>query len=167
MSCKRRFSEADPGKPDRLAGRDSLSRLYGVARRLARQARLAEICACSERASGIVHAEATVHDPGWDELLLVLDEELQRLPERYRSPLLLCYLEGRTQDEATKQLGWSLSTLRRRLEERPRVVVRYRMTRRGATLGVGLCAVYSWPRPGGPRYIYIGIAPGRPERGTG
>ena len=55
-------------------------------------------------------------DAAWDELCLVLDEELRRLPERYRMPLLLCYLEGRTQDEAAKQLEWSLRTLRRRLE---------------------------------------------------
>src|SRR5437773_403404 len=61
-------------------------------------------------------AEQAPADPAWEELLLVLDEEMRRLPQRYQSPLLLCYLEGRTQDEAARQLGWSLSTLRRRLE---------------------------------------------------
>ena len=83
-------------------------------------------------------------DPEWQELLRVLDEELQRLPERYRFPLLLCYLEGRTQDEAAKQLGWSLSTLRRRLEA-GREALRARMTRRGATLGAGLFASFLAP----------------------
>lgn len=53
----------------------------------------------------------------WREVCQALDEELQRLPERLRSPLLLCYLSGLTRDEAAKQLGWSLGTLKRRLEE--------------------------------------------------
>src|SRR5262249_8063197 len=53
----------------------------------------------------------------WREVRQALDEELQRLPERWRSPLLLCYLSGLTRDEAAKQLGWSLGTLKRRLEE--------------------------------------------------
>ena len=56
-------------------------------------------------------------DPGaglvWQEVRQALDEELQRLPERLRSPLLLCYLSGLTRDEAAKQLGWTLGTLKR------------------------------------------------------
>ena len=50
------------------------------------------------------------------ELLTVLDEELRRLPERYRAPLVLCYLEGLTRDDAAARLGCSQSTLKRRLE---------------------------------------------------
>src|SRR5260221_10498343 len=53
----------------------------------------------------------------WQEVRQALDEELQRLPARWRSPLLLCYLSGLTRDEAARQLGWSLGTLKRRLEE--------------------------------------------------
>jgi RNA polymerase sigma factor (sigma-70 family) len=53
----------------------------------------------------------------WREVCEALDEEMQRLPQRLRSPLLLCYLSGLTRDEAAKQLGWSLGTLKRRLEE--------------------------------------------------
>ena len=37
----------------------------------------------------------------------ILDEELRQLPTAYRLPLLLCYLEGQTQDQAVQQLGWS------------------------------------------------------------
>jgi RNA polymerase sigma factor (sigma-70 family) len=70
------------------------------------------------------------------ELLQVLDDELQRLPEKYRMPLLLCYLEGHTQDEAARQLGWSPQVLRGRVE-RGRAVLRRRLLRRG----FGLSAV--------------------------
>src|SRR5262249_27045717 len=47
----------------------------------------------------------------------VLDEELARLPERLRAPLVLCHLEGATRDEAARQLGCSLATLKRRLHK--------------------------------------------------
>ena len=66
----------------------------------------------------------------WQEVCQALDEELQRLPEQWRSPLLLCYLSGLTRDEAAKQLGWSLGTLKRRLEE-GRKALRIRLDRRG------------------------------------
>jgi RNA polymerase sigma factor (sigma-70 family) len=75
----------------------------------------------------------------WDELLLVLDEELERLPAKYRDPVVACYVRGRTQDEAARDLGWSLSTLRRRLEA-GRELLRSRMTGRGATLSAALFA---------------------------
>jgi hypothetical protein len=63
-------------------------------------------------------------------LLSVLDDELQRLPDKYSAPLLLCYLEGHTQDEAAHQLGWSPQVLRGRIE-RGRAVLRRRLIRRG------------------------------------
>jgi RNA polymerase sigma factor (sigma-70 family) len=68
----------------------------------------------------------------WREVRQALDEELQRLPGRLRSPLLLCYLSGLTRDEAARQLGWSLGTLKRRLEE-GRQTLRIRLERRGIT----------------------------------
>jgi RNA polymerase sigma factor (sigma-70 family) len=75
----------------------------------------------------------------WDELLRVLDEELERLPAKYCDPLVACYVRGRTQDEAARDLGWSLSTLRRRLEA-GRELLKARMTNRGATLSAALFA---------------------------
>src|SRR5262249_44169702 len=42
------------------------------------------------------------------ELLAALDEELARLPRRYRAPVVLCYLQERTRDEAARELGCSL-----------------------------------------------------------
>ncbi len=76
-------------------------------------------------------------DISWRELRSVLDEELQRLPERYRAPLVLCYLEARTQDEAARQLGWSKNTFRRRLESGRNALGR-RLARRGITLSAAL-----------------------------
>jgi RNA polymerase sigma factor (sigma-70 family) len=74
----------------------------------------------------------------WREVCEALDEELQHLPERLRSPLLLCYLSGLSRDEAARQLGWSLGTLKRRLEE-GRKALRSRLARRGiASVGLAL-----------------------------
>jgi RNA polymerase sigma factor (sigma-70 family) len=73
------------------------------------------------------------------ELLSVLDEEVQRLPEVYRLPVLLCCLEGRTQEEAARQLGWTPGSLQGRLE-RGRRVLRSRLTRRGLSLAAALLA---------------------------
>jgi RNA polymerase sigma factor (sigma-70 family) len=71
------------------------------------------------------------------ELLGLLDEELQRLPAVHREPLLLCYLEGRTRDEAAREMACSLGTLKRRLE-RAREVLRGRLTARGVALPAAL-----------------------------
>src|SRR5262249_37756381 len=74
----------------------------------------------------------------WQEVRQALDEELQRLPDRLRSPLVLCYLSGLTRDEAAQQLGWSLGTLKRRLEQ-GRKALRLRLERRGiAAVGLAL-----------------------------
>jgi RNA polymerase sigma factor (sigma-70 family) len=70
----------------------------------------------------------------------VLEEELNRLPDKYRAPLLLCCVEGRTRDEAAQQLGWSLGVLRGRLD-RGRELLRARLVRRGLSLSVALLAL--------------------------
>src|SRR5262249_13477657 len=70
----------------------------------------------------------------------VLHEELARLPGEYRLPLELCYLEGVRREDAAARLGWSLATLKRRLEQ-GRELLRVRLTRRGLTLSAALAAL--------------------------
>jgi RNA polymerase sigma factor (sigma-70 family) len=66
------------------------------------------------------------------ELLAICDAEIDRLPERYRLPLVLCCLEGRTHQEAAGQLGWTAGSVKGRLE-RGRELLRRRLVRRGLT----------------------------------
>src|SRR5262245_2929711 len=73
------------------------------------------------------------------ELLAAVHEELNRLPEKYRAPLVLCYLQERTQDEAARQLGCTEGVLRGRLY-RGRAWLRARLVRRGLDLPAGLSA---------------------------
>jgi RNA polymerase sigma factor (sigma-70 family) len=112
--------------------------LCGVAYHLARKEQAA---ASRRRRSEGRTEDRTVPNPLLDmtlrELHQVLLDELQRLPEKYRLPLILCYLEGRTQTEAARQLGWPKDMLRGRLN-RGRVQLRTRLTRRGLALTAGL-----------------------------
>src|SRR5262249_45698219 len=108
--------------------------------RIAVRARVAERRRLRERRSDHVQAADPSDEVSGRELCAILDEELMRLPDRCRRPLVLCYLEGRTRDEAAEALGWSLGTLKRRLEE-GRERLRGRLTRRGLTLSGTLLAV--------------------------
>lgn len=70
----------------------------------------------------------------------ILDEEMSRIPEKYRSPLILCCLEGRTRDEAARFLGIPLSTVISRLEG-GREILRRRLAGRGVPLSLALVGV--------------------------
>jgi RNA polymerase sigma factor (sigma-70 family) len=78
----------------------------------------------------------------WRDLRGVLDEEIARLPEKYRAPFVLCHLEGQTNEEAAEQLGCPRGTILSRLS-RGRERLRARLLRRGVALSVGWLAVVS------------------------
>src|SRR5438552_14776586 len=90
--------------------------LYVVAQRLACKAR-----AQAGRRPALKPVEPVAPDVFEEmsarDLLTALDAELTALPARYRGPLILCWLEGQTQEEAARLLDVSLSTLRRRVED--------------------------------------------------
>ncbi len=72
------------------------------------------------------------------DLRRILDDELRHLPEKYRVPVILCYLEGRTHEEAARQLGWPAGSMSRRLD-RARQMLRRRLAHRGlAIAAIGL-----------------------------
>lgn len=74
-------------------------------------------------------------DASWREVRQMLDEEVHRLPPRLRLPVLLCYFEDLTRDEAADRLGWSLSTVKRRLDQ-ARDRLKLRLIRRGVAPGL-------------------------------
>jgi RNA polymerase sigma factor (sigma-70 family) len=114
--------------------------LHGVAYRLALKAKTQ----AAKRHSGQGPpppplTEGPLEDLSVREWQAILHEELQRLPEKYRAALLLCYWEGKTRDEAAGQLGLARGTLREQLE-RARNLLRSRLVRRGLTPSVALFA---------------------------
>ena len=118
------------GSPDRLA-----PWLHGVARRVSVRARSATARrrAVEREAPGEVAVAPPPADDAPD-LRAVLDEELARLPEKYRAPLVLCYLEGLTHDQAAGLLSWPVGTVRSRLAG-GRDRLRSRLARRGYAPG--------------------------------
>src|SRR5262249_39002313 len=114
--------------------------LHGVAHRLALRAKAGAATRRRHEAQASVCQTMPPDDVSLGEVRAVLDAELAALPEKWRQPLVLCYLEGRTQDEAAAQLGWSPRTLRRRLEE-ARTGLGRRLSRRGIAWSAALSAV--------------------------
>jgi RNA polymerase sigma factor (sigma-70 family) len=131
--------------------------LYGVASRVARRAR----DSARRRAAGLRRVsprpEATAGAPAEDELRPVLDEELGRLPEKYRAPLVLCYLQGKTNEQAARELGWPAGSMSRRLS-RARALLRRRLVRRGVTLAALGPASVAVPEALGQGAVRAGVA---------
>jgi|GEM_PF-2006546 len=107
--------------------------LHGVANRVATRARLdRDRRHQQERRLAVFGTEATV-DPEIDDLSPLLHAEIARLPDRYQAPIILCYLEGLTHDQAANQLQWPVGTVRSRLG-RGRARLRTALERRGVSL---------------------------------
>jgi RNA polymerase sigma factor (sigma-70 family) len=120
--------------------------LYGVAYRVALKARAnAARRRERERQSIIMSENQTENGPSADvdmrEVRTVLDEEIQQLPEKFRAPLVLCYLIGKTNEEAARELGCPPGSMWWRLD-RARAMLKDRLSRRGVALpAVGLATL--------------------------
>jgi RNA polymerase sigma factor (sigma-70 family) len=101
--------------------------LYGVAFRTARTAR-AEAEKRRVKEAEAVPREQPAQESPWQELQPFLDRELNRLPEKYRIPLVLCHLEEKSREEAARTLGLPEGTLSSRLA-RGRALLAQRLTR--------------------------------------
>jgi RNA polymerase sigma factor (sigma-70 family) len=123
-------------KAGTIRGRDAVGGwLHRVARRVAVEAgRDRSRRDRRERGTGdLPDRIAWDEGPGDDDWRAPLHDELARLPERLRQPLVLCYLEGKTHAQAALELRWSEATLRRRLAD-ARGLLHARLTRRGVAV---------------------------------
>jgi RNA polymerase sigma factor (sigma-70 family) len=128
--------------------------LYQVASRLARRAKAQEARRrAREEQSVRMNQKVAGAETAWRELQELLDVELNQLPAKYRLPLVLCYLQGKTHEEAAHELGWPLGTVRGRVA-RARDMLHERLVRRGLTLsaaafGAVLAATVARAAPAG------------------
>ena len=114
--------------------------LYGVALRVAADARfVAARRRVHERKAASMRGES-VRDGDSNDWGPVVHEEVGRLPERFRAAVVLCYMQGRTCEEAAHQLGWPVGTVKSRLA-RGRERLHHRLIRRGLSPCVGVGAI--------------------------
>src|SRR5262249_3480736 len=129
-----------------IRSRDALGGwLYGTAHRIAANARRRQARHSGPPVDPESMSADAPPDLGWREACAILHEELDRLPDRFRLPLLLCYLEGKSREEAARELGWSGGSVKGRLE-RGREMLRQRLTARGVTLSAGLLSAAVVPQ---------------------
>ena len=145
--------------------------LYGVALRVARSARgravrrrnREQLAAEPEREESMAGVDRLDAAP-------ILHEEVGRLPEKYRAPLVLCYFQGLTHDQAASQLGWPVGTVRSRLAK-ARDRLRPRLLRRGVAPSVAILAASGRPEaaaavPAALISATVGMAVGAGAAGT-
>ena len=113
---------------------------------------------------GPPQAVSAIEDPGTiaecDELCTAVLDEIQLLPEKYRLPVQLCYIEGQTHDEAARRLDWPVGTVRTRLAW-ARDRLRARLTVRGLVVPAGFVGRVT-------RFVEgVGRSPGPNRQGNG
>ncbi len=117
--------------------------LYTTARKVAHNARVsAERRSKREQSAAVPEATNPADTMSGRELIAALDDELDKLTTRYREPLVLCYLEGLTRDEAAARLNLAVPALNKQLE-RGRKKLHDALAARGCALGVLLLAAVS------------------------
>src|SRR4051812_37181064 len=98
--------------------------LFGVARNTAVKAKtMIHQRRTKEKEAGTLQKPPAA-DGGWGQVQELLDEELGRLPDKYRVPILLCDLEGKTAKEAARHLGWPQGTVSTRLAQGRRMLAK-------------------------------------------
>jgi RNA polymerase sigma factor (sigma-70 family) len=114
--------------------------LYGVAYRISSKIRSANIRQRTREAPMVdLPAPDANDDTSWRDLRPVFDDELRRLPQRYRRPIVLFYLEGKSAGEVATALGLPRGTVLSQLA-RGREQLRIRLSRRNLALSVGVFA---------------------------
>jgi RNA polymerase sigma factor (sigma-70 family) len=114
--------------------------LYGVAHRVAARARILTARRRTREGQGGAMADWEAGgEPRPSHLQPVLHEEVNRLPDKYRVPVVLCYLEGKSNEEVARVLRRPVGTIKGRLA-RARKMLRARLIRRGLALSTGLLA---------------------------
>jgi RNA polymerase sigma factor (sigma-70 family) len=116
--------------------------LYGVAYRTAARARVETAERRSRDRSAVVssYCPDALDELSRAEACAVLHEEMARLPDKYRRPLVLCYLEGKTHEQAAREMAWPKSSVSGRLK-RGCELLRQRLSRRGIALSAGALAL--------------------------
>jgi RNA polymerase sigma factor (sigma-70 family) len=131
-----------------LHGRTSLANwLYTIAYHVALRAR-ADAARRRRQERQVFDMPRTQASPDhlWHDLQPVLDEELNRLPDKYRGPIVLCYLQGKTNEEAARLLHCPVGTVKGRMA-RARAMLRTRLARRGISVSTGLLAALLADKP--------------------
>jgi RNA polymerase sigma factor (sigma-70 family) len=114
--------------------------LHGVAYRVALRAkRDAGRWHRHEREAQLMSTKASTGEADWREVQATLDEEIQALPEKYRAPFVLCFLEGKGRAEVARELGLKEGTVWNRVS-RARKLLQERLGRRGIALPALLAA---------------------------